>query len=92
MLSHLSSLGVRVWWTESFLKQEVLHQCLDGAVSAAQASFLVSEAAPCVHFSFRIPSLTLPPQTQARLHLGTTLSRSGPLSLHQLGLHCLGKS
>ena len=52
---------------ESFLKQEVLHQCLDGAVSACsrKASFLVSEAAP-VHFSFRIPRLTLLPPNPAQ--------------------------
>ena len=60
----LSSLGVKEpWWMEAFLKQEVLRQRLDGAASAParKASFLVSQAAPCVHFSFRIPRLRLPP-------------------------------
>ena len=48
---------------ESFLKQEVHHQHLDGTTSALsrKASFMPLTAAPCVHVNSRILCLGLPP-------------------------------
>lgn len=63
---------------ESFLKQEVCPQGLDGPLSALsrKASLLVSEATTCVHSNSRTPRLPLPPPDLEQTS-GTTPSRSG---------------